>query len=480
MFRQAWMVLLVVWGFSAELALAQDSPSPAEASAALHKAVDFFRHNVSASGGYLFRYSADLTKQEGEAGASRTTAWVQPPGTPSVGGAFLFAYEATGDTVFLDAARETALALVQGQLQSGGWDYRIEFDAKDRGKYAYHVNGKPAETARNVSTRDDNTTQAALRFLLRVDQTLQFREERIHAAVLYALSQLLAAQYPNGAWPQRFSGPPDPALHPVVKASYPDSWPREFPNVNYSSFYTFNDNSLADMIATMFEASRIYNEPRYAEAAKRAGDFILLAQMPDPQPAWAQQYNAQMQPAWARKFEPASVTGGESQGILRILLSLYRETGDQRYLEPIPRALKYLEASQLPDGKMARFYELQTNRPLYFTKQYELTYSDADLPTHYGFKVSSNLKSIAAEYETAKKADPQSLRPRDPTPSYKMSQSLADSAAQVVESLDERGAWVTDGRLSTYGEDDPTRRIIESSVFVKNVETLSKFLAASK
>ena len=40
--------------------------------------------------------------------------------------------------------------------------------------------------------------------------------------------------------------------------------------------------------------------------AERAGDFILAAQMPEPQPAWAQQYDAAMHPAWARKFEPAS------------------------------------------------------------------------------------------------------------------------------------------------------------------------------
>ena len=52
-------------------------------------------------------------------------------------------------------------------------------------------------------------------------------------------------------------------------------------------------------------------------AARRGGDFILLAQMPEPQPAWAQQYNARMEPAWARRFEPASITGGESVGACR-------------------------------------------------------------------------------------------------------------------------------------------------------------------
>ena len=54
-----------------------------------------------------------------------------------------------------------------------------------------------------------------------------------------------------------------------------------------------------------------------------------------------------MHPAWARVFEPPSVTGGESQGILRTLMVLYRETGNRKYLEPIPRALAYLKRSVL-------------------------------------------------------------------------------------------------------------------------------------
>ena len=31
-----------------------------------------------------------------------------------------------------------------------------------------------------------------------------------------------------------------------------------------------------------FEAAEIYKEPRYADSGKRGGDFLILAQMPDP------------------------------------------------------------------------------------------------------------------------------------------------------------------------------------------------------
>ena len=48
-------------------------------------------------------------------------------------------------------------------------------------------------------------------------------------------------------------------------------------------------------------------------AAKRGGDFLLLAQMPEPQPAWCQQYHPDMHPVWARKFEPPAIACSESE-----------------------------------------------------------------------------------------------------------------------------------------------------------------------
>jgi hypothetical protein len=456
---------------------AADELTAKDATAALRKAVGFFRKQVSASGGYLWRYSADLKLQEGENAAGPTTAWVQPPGTPTVGDAYLTAYELTGDRELLAAARETALALLKGQLQSGGWDYRIEFDPRQRRRYAYRVDGNRAG-ARNVTTLDDDTTQSALRFLIRVDRTLEFKDKPIHEAATYALQSLLKAQYPNGAWPQRYSEFPKAADYPVKKATYPASWSRKYPKKDYRGYYTFNDNSLADAIDTMFLATEIYKDKRYRAAAEKAGDFIILAQMPGPQPAWAQQYDRGMHPAWARKFEPPSVTGGESQGVLRTLLSLYRRTGKKKYLAPIPRALAYLNKSQLPGGRLARFYELKTNRPLYFVKDtYELTYRDDNLPTHYGFKVGSRLARIEREYQRLLKTDPSQLSLPQRKSKPRMSRSLREQAQQVVAALDERGAWVERGTIRRAGRAD---RIISTRTFARNVETLARFIAASK
>lgn len=467
--------MLVIMGSPHRRVAADEGLDHADAKKALHQAVSFFRQHVATNGGYLWRYAADLQHGEGEGAAFATTAWVQPPGTPTVGAAYLSAYHLTEDPDYLNAAVETAHGLCQGQLESGGWDYRIEF-REQRQKYRYRLD-EDRPSARNVTTLDDDVTQSALRFLMRVDMTMKFGDQRIHDAAVFALKRLGQAQYPNGAWPQRFSEPPAAEQFPVLPAAYPDSWPRKHPKVDYRSFYTFNDNTIADMIETFFIAAAIYEDPRYQAIAEKAGGFILLAQMPAPQPAWAQQYDAQMRPAWARRFEPAAVTGGESQGVMRTLLKLYEWTGDAKYLEPIPRALAYLKKSQLPDGRLARFYELKTNKPLYFTTKYELTYQDDDLPTHYGFKVGSSLDSIEAAYNRIKGAPPRKLEV-EPARTVKLTPSLTRRARAVIDAMDERGAWVEEGQLKTV--DLKSRRVIESRTFAKNVELLARLIAANR
>ena len=64
--------------------------------------------------------------------------------------------------------------------------------------------------------------------------------------------------------------------------------------MDYYTHYTFNDNSIVDAIDAMLEAARIYKEPRYLASAEKGGEFMLLAQMPEPQPGWAQQYDRDM------------------------------------------------------------------------------------------------------------------------------------------------------------------------------------------
>ena len=488
------LILVVASVCALAPAAAQNATTPREAESALHRATEYYVSNVSTGGGYHFRYSADLSYGRSEQAEGPTQVSVQRDGTPIVGMAYLRAYEATGDRFYLEAARGTANALVQGQHCSGGWDYIIEFDPAKRENYPYRADDNCGVTktptgAPIYTTLDDNVSQAALRLLMRVDRELEFKDKKIHEAAMYALDRLSKAQYPNGAWPQRFHEYPNPADYPVKKASYPESWPRSWPNENYRGNYTFNDNSIVDMIDAFLEASRIYKEPKYQAVAEKGAGFILLAQMPEPQPAWAQQYDRDMHPVWARQFEPASISGGESQNILQMLLVLYRETGDRKYLEPIARALKYLKSSGLPERPnqparktrscppgtlcLARFYELRTNKPLFITKGtmvnvqggpslrpdgYEVSYDDSDTITHYSlFQNASSLALVEAEYERVKSADPATLRRPDKlhglspwSDGFEQAQPQRDPAsraAAVVAELNADGTWVSEGSV---------------------------------
>lgn len=448
----------------------------------LQRAVTFFRQHASAGGGYVFQLSADLQKREGEGKVDTMTAWIEPPATPAVGMAYLAAYRLCEDPILLEAARETADALVQGQLRSGGWGEKIDFAPKKRSWHSYRVEPKREQEGRNTTTFDDDKTQSAIRFLIQLDRDMDFKEPTLHEAAIFALDGVLKSQYPCGAWPQRFNGTledPDPNLD---KASFPEDWSREYLGTRYDRFYTINDNTISDLIITLLDAADVYQDDRYLKAASRGGDFLLLAQLPEPQPGWAQQYNRQMQPAWARKFEPPAITGGESQGVMRTLIELYRRTAvvdgnAGRYLKTLPRAIEYYKSLMLPGARIARFHEIGTDRPLYFTKDYKLTYDNDDMPTHYAFIVGASFDSIQRSLESVQQQPNDQFRESSRS-NPKSSKDLDQQVAKIVADLDDRGAWVEPGRLRYHGDDDSTRDVIRSATFSNNLRTLARWLAA--
>lgn len=427
----------------------------------MKKAATYYRTKVAVHGGYVYYTALNLQDRWGEGKATPGQIWVQPPGTPTVGLAYLKAWEATRDPFYLDAAREAAEALVYGQLQSGGWTNHIDFDptGKRVGKYR---NGKGGSW--NASSLDDDQTPSALRLLIRADEALQFMHAAIHEAARYGLDALLKAQFPNGGFPQVWTGPV--AAHPVLKAGYPDyDWKTENRVKAYWDLYTLNDGLAGAVLDLLVEAQRVYKEDRFKASIAKLGDFLRLAQMPDPQPAWCQQYTYDMKPSWARKFEPPAVTGWESQDVLEALIRIAEATGDRKYLEPLPRALAYLKKSLLPDGRLARFYELKSNKPLYMNERYELTYDGSSAPQHYGWTVPSRLDRIERRW----KGD------RDPAPARPSEAEVK----KILASLDDQGRWVSthDGEgLVGQPKFAVGFPFLDSAVFARNLETLSRHL----
>ena len=464
-------VPLVMVLFSQTL-LAQDDLT-ARTLAAMKQATGFYHEQVAVQGGYVYEYSLDLKLRQGEGKAAPTEIWVQPPGTPTVGMAYVAAFEATGDKQFLTAAVDAARALMYGQLESGGWTASIDFDPKGPHADRYR-NGKGRAKGKNYSTLDDDKSQAAICLLIKVDKALEFKDTEIHDATQLALKSLLAAQFANGGFPQGWKEPVP--QQPVKPASYPNyDWRTENRIKEYWDYYTLNDGLAGTVARTLHLAHQTYGEAKYRDALMKLGDFLILAQMPEPQPAWAQQYNFDMQPMWARKFEPPAISGRESEDALETLLFLYEQTGDKKYLAPIEPAIAWMKRSLLADGQIARFYELQTNRPLYFVRDiYELTYDDSNLPTHYGFKAKSRIDKIEKRYQELKQ-----------TGKFKKSVSnlktLTRDATRIVSELDDEGRWLSNDKgepvtASTHLNGQAS--VISSELFSRNLERLSEYMSA--
>ena len=481
--------------------LVSDTPAASlkEAETAMAKATAFMQ-SIATEGGYLWRYSDDLKERAGENNATDTQIWIQPPGTPSMGVAFLHAFKATGDKRFLEAARGAAHALARGQLESGGWDYLIDFDPA-KFKQAYHRSDKgkvsEAEAAkrRNTTTFDDDNTQSALRFLMAFVEAAKAapdaRDAEIRAAMEYGLAKFLEAQYPNGAWPQRYDGKPrNPADFPVKRAQYPKDWPRTYPKVNYAGHYTFNDNSIHDCIGVALDAYHRFGQAEHLAAAKKGGDFMILAQMPEPQPAWAQQYNASMEPAWARAFEPPAVTGCESVGVLRGLIELYLETGDEKYLKPLPPALAWYQRSAIAPSTWARYYELQTNKPIYGDRDGKIYYRREDISEerqrNYSWRGEYGFAGALALYEKVKAQgrEPylQSHQPKPMNEKRKAAvrKSLEPKVDKIIAALDAQGRWMTEGHFEKKVKGLEFDRRFETSVFIANLKVLSDYVETSR
>ncbi len=478
--------ILILAVFASAADSVADTPARGEVLEAMERATDFMAGEVSLNGGYLFSYAADLSDQWGEAPARPSQIWVQQA-TPDMGELFLHVYGATGDERYLRCAERAAEALVYGQHRLGGWHYFIDFDKPGLADWYERVFSRfkwGMEEYRHYygnCTYDDNTTQGATRFLLRLYMTTL--DPAWRAPLLKALDFMLISQYPNGSWPQRY-----PLRHEFVHDGLAD----------YTSYYTMNDNSMRDILSVLIEAWEKLGDERYLDAALRGADFMLAAQGPLEQAGWAEQYDMNMQPAWARTHEPAGYMPRQSEQCMYQLMEFYRMTGDRRYLDPIPRCIDWLERTAietLPNGRIRvpRYLEAGANRPIYQHKTDTVNekgyglyiYNDDPTGVSGGWVFTEiNLPRVRREYEEVS-----SLSPAEAVAQYRAPRNTdrghakpdGERVGDIIASLDDRGAWV--GDVTVYDvtktmTDEPRKTIrgISTATFMRNMRVLADYV----
>ncbi len=257
-----------------------------------------------------------------------------------------------------DEALRISENILSWQSEEGGWPKNVDVTAEpfsgDRG------------TLR--ATFDNGATTDELRFLAR--SFIQTKDERCRSAFVRGLDHILKAQYPTGGWPQ----------------FYP-------PGRQYHRHITFNDGAMVRLMTFLRET---YTDQCYAflDAPRRAASrqafdrgvaCILKCQIRvDGQlTAWCAQHDEiDLSPRPGRSYELASISGSESVGIVRLLMTL--DPATPGVADAIGGAVAWFKASALHgirvdkrDGDTvvvedpsapplwARFYEIGTNTPIF-------------------------------------------------------------------------------------------------------------------
>ncbi|CAM3431532.1 pectate lyase [Marinicrinis lubricantis] len=277
----------------------------------------------------------------------------------------------------LTAAVEQANNLVSWQMDHGGWtksmeeEYKRPWDGTEKRSKQF---GPDGET--ELGTIDNNATINEIRFISEVYRETE--DEKYKESVQKGLDFLLTMQYPTGGFPQ----------------VYPERG-KEGALERYSNYVTFNDNAMInvlelfdDIIHERYPFDKGLVDDAYKQKLEQSIelgiDYILKAQIEvDGQlTAWCAQHDPYTyEPQHARIYEHPSISGSESVGIVKFLMTREQTPEIQR---AILGALKWFDESKLegiryvsgdPDGvyfvedpnavTWYRFYEIGTNKPIF-------------------------------------------------------------------------------------------------------------------
>ena len=239
-------------------------------------------------------------------------------------------------------------------------------------------------------------------------------EPQYRQAFLKGLSHILEAQYPTGGWPQ---------FYPLSKKSY-------------HRHITFNDDAMVRILELLRDVSessdyaflKTEERTKAKDAVTKGIDCILRSQIKQDEKltAWCAQHDEKtLEPAWARSYEPPSISGAESVGVVRFLMSVEEPTpeiiaaveGAVEWFRSVVihgmRLERFTDAEGQKDRRVvedsdagplwARFYEIGSNRPIFLDRDSVVRYSLSEIGQErrggYAYYGSWATKLLTDEYQ---------------------------------------------------------------------------------
>lgn len=292
----------------------------------------------------------------------------------------------SGPAYSTDTIAEKMLLL---QRVSGGWPKAIG------GKAVNYALPLPLEVRlrrdydAQDATIDNQATTREITYLIEAYE--RTKNPAYLQAVEKGLNYLLAAQYPNGGWPQFYPNPK-----------------------GYQQHITFNDGATARALEVLRQVSagkgvwqplQAVWGARAKDAVDRGIQIILATQILQngKRTGWCQQHDRiTLQPAKARSYELPSIAANETAGIVRFLMKIPDPGPEIR--AAIEGAIAWMETVKItgwevkriddptqPTGKdavlaenpasviWARFYDLETNVPFFCGRDGERKASMAEV-----------------------------------------------------------------------------------------------------
>ena len=270
-----------------------------------------------------------------------------------------------------EQASQLADIVLSYQTPTGGWSKHTGYTKGPRQPgMQFTSQNEPGQKPHYVATFDNRSTTEEMYFLAAMWHAT--KREDCREAFIKGLNFILAAQYPNGGWPQ---------VYPL-EGKYHDN-------------ITFNDDAMTRVLEVLQDIKN--GEPYYAfldesqrtkaADALAAGLLCLLkAQFVQDgkMTVWCAQYDPlTLKPAEARAMEPVTLSGLESSRILRYLMTITNPSPE--IVASIESGLSWLEEAKVTgmtktnvDGKTAyvadpastqvywaRFYSLANSKPVF-------------------------------------------------------------------------------------------------------------------